>query len=417
MPDEDLASEPVNILLVDDQPEGLLALEAVLEDLGQNLVKASTGAEALRRLLADDFAVILLDVQMPLMDGYETARYIRARPRCRHTPIIFLTAGDKADAQMIRGYAVGAVDYMFKPLEATTLRSKVSVFVELAKKNDLIQRQSAELRRSEQAARELAAARAGLLVDLENKNLELESARARAERESQFKSSFLAGMSHELRTPLNAIIGFTELLEQEIAGPLAPTQHEYVGHVLQSGRHLLSLVNDFLDLSKIEAGRMELRREWIAPAVVVDAVRGAIAPLALKQGVTVEIDLPELPDLYVDAVRLRQVLYNLLSNAIKFTPRGGWVQLRATSDPTQLVLSVADSGIGIRSRDLPRLFREFEQLDAGGGHKPEGTGLGLALTKRLVELHGGTVDVASEPGEGSTFTVILPRVAGPPGPG
>jgi PAS domain S-box-containing protein len=244
---------------------------------------------------------------------------------------------------------------------------------------------------------------------LEESNKELELARTRAEQQSQFKSKFLASMSHELRTPLNAIIGFSELLEQELFGPLNPKQQEYIQHVSASGRHLLSLVNDILDLSKVEAGRMELSREWVPFSMVVEAVRGAVLPLADKRGVTLKVVLPEgLPDLYIDQMRVRQVLYNLLSNAIKFTPAGGSIEVRAETREGLLAVACRDSGIGISAADLPRLFREFSQIEARAGAKPEGTGLGLALTKRLVELHGGTIAVTSAPGQGSTFTFTLP---------
>ncbi len=249
-------------------------------------------------------------------------------------------------------------------------------------------------------------------VALEGANREFELAKDRAERESRFKSKFLAGMSHELRTPLNAIIGFSELLEQELFGPLTDRQKKYVQNVLLSGRHLLSLVNDILDLSKVEAGRMELSREWTPLALIIDAVQGVIKPLADKQGVQMSMSLPpHLPDLYIDTVRIKQVLYNLLSNAIKFTPRGGSVELSAELQGNNLSVSCKDTGIGIRAEDMPRLFREFEQLEPVAGDGPEGTGLGLALTKRLVELHGGSISVVSEIGKGSTFTFTLPMLS------
>jgi signal transduction histidine kinase/DNA-binding response OmpR family regulator len=242
---------------------------------------------------------------------------------------------------------------------------------------------------------------------------DLSRAKERAEQEGRYKSRFLASMSHELRTPLNAIIGFSELLEQEIFGQLTARQKEYVGYVVASGHHLLALVNDILDLSKIEAGRMELSRTWVGPLHVIDTVHGSVQALAEKHGVTLELDLPnELPDLYVDEVRLRQILYNLLSNGIKFTPAGGRVTLRASLHDDRLLVEVSDTGVGIRTEDLPRLFREFERMDERGGSKIEGSGLGLALTKRLVELHGGAIYVESRHKSGSKFTVSLPSFGG-----
>jgi PAS domain S-box-containing protein len=234
-------------------------------------------------------------------------------------------------------------------------------------------------------------------------------AKEAADTASQAKSAFLANMSHELRTPLNAVIGFSELLEQQLFGDLNPKQQSYVGNVLVSGRHLLQLVNDVLDISKVEAGRMDLACERTAIGGIVDIVRSVIAAVAAKKGIELEVAVPDdLPEVFIDPGRIKQVLYNLISNAIKFTPRGGMVRLTARLDDNHLVVLVSDTGVGIARDDLPRLFREFEQLPQPGGVRPEGTGLGLALSRRLVELHGGKVEVASELGKGSVFSVHLP---------
>jgi signal transduction histidine kinase/CheY-like chemotaxis protein len=242
--------------------------------------------------------------------------------------------------------------------------------------------------------------------DLTEKNFQLERA-------TQAKSDFLAGMSHELRTPLNAIIGFSELLAEKAAGPLAPLHQEYIGYVLESGKHLLSLINDILDLSKIEAGRVELRREPSSLPVLVQTVHQIVSPLAGKKGIQLGADLPsDLPTISVDPIRLKQILYNLLSNAIKFTPQDGRVMVEVRHVDDRVTVSVADSGPGIKPEDLPRLFQAFEQLEAGKT-RPEGTGLGLVLTKRLVELHGGQIRVESEPGKGSRFSFSIPLNAKP----
>lgn len=240
-------------------------------------------------------------------------------------------------------------------------------------------------------------------------------ARERAELANKTKSRLLANMSHELRTPLNAIIGFSELMDQGLAGPLTGRQSSYVANVLSAGRHLLNLVSDILDLAKVEAGKLTLTREWTDLHAIVDALQGTFRPLARARGVRLDVSIPgDLPALYADPLRLRQILYNLVSNGIKFTQAGGSVCVSATYSGWRLRLCVADTGIGIRSEDLPRLFRDFEQLETPEmSEKPEGTGLGLALTKRLVELHGGRIDVESRLGEGSAFSVHLPHVVKP----
>jgi PAS domain S-box-containing protein len=227
-------------------------------------------------------------------------------------------------------------------------------------------------------------------------------------RASRAKSEFLGSMSHELRTPLNAIIGFSELLAQGVAGPLNADQLEYVGHALEGGRHLLTLINDVLDLSKVEAGRLDLRFESCSLRDLVQSVHDTVSPLAAKKQVELSAQVPgDLPSLQVDPVRIKQALFNLLANAIKFTPAGGRVRLEAKLFGDQLTVSVIDTGVGIKAEDVPRLFRVFEQLDLGTGTQ-EGTGLGLALTRRLIELHGGDIQVESEPGKGSRFFFTLP---------
>jgi signal transduction histidine kinase len=376
-----MIEETVSLLIVDDEPRSLVALEALLADESTRVVTARSGQEALRKLLEEDFAVVLLDVQMPGLDGFETAEIVRQRDRNRATPILFLTAWGKNDSEVLRGYRVGAVDYVFKPVVPEVLRGKVGVFIELHRKSRALQRQNAEL----------------------------EAARARAERESAFKSKFLASMSHELRTPLHAIIGFSELLEKGLAGPLQPKQQEYVQHVLSSGRHLRHLVDDVLDLSKVEAGRLALVREPVPLGRVAGEVHDEMRAVAQSRGVALHVTVaPDLPPVEGDPVRLRQILFNLVSNAIKFTPPNGHVHVTVLPDERGVRLDVEDDGVGIRPENLSRLFREFEQIEADDGRRPEGTGLGLALTHRLVEAHGGTIEVQSTYGKGSRFTVRLP---------
>jgi signal transduction histidine kinase/DNA-binding response OmpR family regulator len=243
---------------------------------------------------------------------------------------------------------------------------------------------------------------------MEAQAIELERAKERAEQESRYNSQFLANMSHEFRTPLNAIIGFSELLDEQTMGPLNERQKEFVGYVMQGGKHLLALINDILDLSKVEAGRLQLSSEWVSAEQLVEDVRQTVRPLADKQGIMLSFKIAEgLPKFFADPMRLKQILYNLISNGIKFNHRHGKVSVELEERAGALRMDIADSGIGIREEDLSRLFREFERIEHRGP-KPEGTGLGLALTKRLVELHSGTIQVSSKPGSGTTFSVTIP---------
>jgi protein-histidine pros-kinase len=236
---------------------------------------------------------------------------------------------------------------------------------------------------------------------------------------SRLKSDFVANMSHELRTPLNAIIGFAELMHKGRVGPMAPAHQEYLGDILTSSRHLLELINDVLDLAKIEAGKVELRPEPVDLGQVVCEVRDVLRGLAADKRIRVEVDVDaDLGPVILDPARIKQVLYNYLSNAIKFTGEGGRVQVRARPDGgDEIRIDVEDTGIGIAADTIPRLFVEFQQLDAGKGKRYQGTGLGLALTRRILEAQGGRVEVQSDLGVGSRFSAIVPRTpraAAPP---
>jgi protein-histidine pros-kinase len=229
---------------------------------------------------------------------------------------------------------------------------------------------------------------------------------------NRLKGEFLANMSHELRTPLNAIIGFAELMHKGKVGPISTDHQEYLGDILISSRHLLQLVNDLLDLAKVESGKMDFRTQPVNLEKLVGEVRDIVRGLASSRRLRFETHIdPDVVTVTVDPSRLKQVLYNYLSNAIKFTPEGGTVTIRIRPEgPDLFRLDVEDTGIGISPENFGKLFVEFQQLDAGAGKRYQGTGLGLALTKRIIEAHGGRVDVRSIVGGGSTFSAILPRV-------
>ncbi len=420
------APEPVSILLVDDRPENLLALEAVLEPLGQTLVRATSGEEALRALLVRDFALILLDVQMPGMNGFETAQLIKARERARANPIIFLTAISKEEAYVVRGYEAGAVDYLSKPFNPDVLRSKVAVFVELHHRREQLRRQEQALRAAERREVELAfrtrmlEQEAESAARLEALNRELAATNAvlaerqrELERAMDTRSRFYASMSHELRTPINAILGYNTLLLDGIYGPLAPPQQKGIERTHRAAQHLLELVNDVLDLSKIEAGKFELTLQPAAFPVLVEELFVTVRPMADEAGCELVLrhEGPR-PTVETDPRRVRQVLLNLLSNAIKF---GAGQPIEVTSRGAAgggVAVAVRDHGPGIPADDLPRVFDEFVQLEHSRGQQVStGTGLGLPISRRLARLLGGDLVAESTPGEGSTFRLTLPARA------
>jgi PAS domain S-box-containing protein len=545
---------PVEILLVDDRPENLLALEAILEPLNQRLIRAHSGDEALRKLLLHDFAVILLDVQMPGINGFETARLIKARERTKYIPIIFLTAISKDEEYVFEGYSVGAVDYLAKPFQPDILRSKVNVFVDLYLKQKqlsaqqgllqaselrelelkhrleltesearfseivgsamdaiivfdadwkislfnaaaermfgvpsdkvinhdlhqlfpepvrqevldrichisnsvgdgktvpesehilsfaglrangeqfpieatascldvrgkrtytLIARDISERKRAEAALQAQAESLATAMTELKALNDELADRQAELERAMAARSRFYASMSHELRTPINAVLGYSTLLLENIYGPLNEKQAEGITRTHKAAKHLLELVNDVLDLSKIEAGKIDLRLQPVYFPALIDDLFVTVRPLADQYGSALSLEHEGEPVKVIsDPRRLRQILLNLLSNAIKF---GRGKPIRVTSRPRDdggIVLEVSDEGEGIAPTDQEKIFDEFVQL--GKTQLTEGTGLGLPISRRLAGMLQGELEVTSEVGKGSTFRLVLPATADTP---
>jgi signal transduction histidine kinase/DNA-binding response OmpR family regulator len=613
--DPDMPSKlRANILLVDDNPKNLFALEATLESLGENLVKANSGEEALKYLLKQDFAVILLDVQMPGMDGFEIARLIRDRERSRHTPIIFLTGISKSDEHIIKGYSLGAVDYLVKPIVPEILKAKVGVFVELYKKTEEVKLQQIarneaevlqqrtlvelhqiadavallvsdrplekifkELIRSaataagtwmgsislidkrgetlslavgvelpedyiekvrnvpvgkrssgacslaatgkepvivadtqfdplfesfrryikqetfraiysvpiisrdgsilgtfatyfptpyrpsneelgrarvfanlaataienarliaerKQAEEALRAAHDDLEKRVEERTYELartndelrneiaermrieeeranllvreQEARKEAEVANRLKDEFLATVSHELRTPLTAMLGWARMLKNKTLDEVATVRA--IDTIERNAKTQAQLIEDLLDISRIITGKLNLEIQQIEAVPIIQSAIDTVRPVAEAKSIQLQIALdPWSGKLSGDPIRLQQVVWNLLSNAIKFTPAGGQVAVRLENLGAHLELTVSDSGKGIDPEFLPFVFDRFRQADGSITRAHGGLGLGLAIVRHLVELHGGTVEAASKgEGHGATFTVKLP---------
>jgi PAS domain S-box-containing protein len=511
-----------NILMVDDRPANLVALEAALKPLGHTLVSAHSGEEALKQLLETDFAVILMDVQMPGLDGYQTVALIKQREKCRQVPILFISAINKDVEHILKGYSFGAVDYILKPVEPFVLRAKVAAFVDLYLREQQVKRDEATLReaeaqRSEQRFRDLtesmplcvwaakpdgqvhyanrawmeytglsreqtsglgflAAVRPdhhGKVRDLwmqsirTGQKLEMEfplrlikdgtyhwhlvravperdgqgqaigwiatatdidaqkkaqedrarllaaeqNAREVAEAASRSKDEFVATVSHELRNPLNAIIGWTRMLRSRV---LEPKRFDRALDALERNAQVQAkLVEDLLDISRIIAGKLQLRVRPISLSQVLKAACDTVRPTAEGKGVQLIVSLDsEADEVSADPDRLQQVVWNLLSNAIKFTPAGGKVELRSTPVGSGVEVQVSDTGAGIAPDLLPHVFDRFRQADSSSTRLHGGLGLGLSIVRHIVELHGGVIE-AKSPGEGrgATFSVRLPLFA------
>ena len=423
-------TEQANILLVDDKPERLLTYEVILESLNQNLVRANSGEEAFAKLMTMEFAAILLDVSMPGMDGFETAALVRSQPRFGATPIVFVTGVHITDLDRLRGYEMGAADYVYVPVVPEILRGKVQVLVQLY----LQRRELARLNEQLAAANdELAEAHSRLKAEntreLQKLNRTLEEAnrqlvsevgeRKRAEallkEAARRKDEFISILGHELRNPLAAMQSGIELLQ---ISPLPIAKVPWARELLQRQlRHLKRLIDDLLDVSRITTGRVQLKRETLSLKKVIEHSVDAARPLIDERQHSLEVELPdELLLIDGDAVRLTQVFGNLLTNAAKYTNSCGTIVLSAEAQrgpsPT-VTVRVRDTGAGIPANMLECIFDLFTQADSEDTRTQSGLGIGLALVRALAELHGGSVHaLSSGPKKGSEFVVTLPLLEG-----
>ena len=383
----------VNILLVDDQPSKLLTYETILGELGENLIKATSASEALQCLLDNEIAVVLVDVCMPELDGYELAAMIRQHPRFQKTSIIFVSAILMTDLDRLRGYQSGGVDYVPVPVVPEILRAKVSIFAELFRKTRALERLNAEL---EERVRERTAA-------LEATTHELQEANHR-------KDEFLAMLAHELRNPLAPIRTAVQLLRlKELTEPHRRRARDVIERQVE---HLVNLIDDLLDVSRITRGMITLQLEPVLVGAIVARAVETARPAIDSHRHALELDLPdELISVEGDKTRLVQVIANILHNAAKFMDPGGRIRLRVLRDGQNAVIQVSDTGIGIAPELLPKIFELFTQVHSKSERAQGGLGIGLALVRRLTEMHGGSVTAESEgPGRGAMFTVRLPML-------
>ncbi len=422
----DPAPHPATVLVVDDIAANRNLLRETLEPQGYEVLLAPNGETALKVALRATPDVILLDVNMPEMDGYEVCRRLKQDERTRVIPVLFISANEGTQS-IVDGFRAGAVDYVSKPFKAEEVLTRLETHLNVSRLTHALARKNEELLTT-------------------NRQLEAEIARRKeaeeaALRANQAKSAFLASMSHELRTPLTAIMGFSELLMAQADAEGRKEESEDATRIRDSATHLLGLINELLDLSKIEAGKMTLYLETFDLGKVVHEVTRLVQPLVAKNGNRLEVACPaDIGPLHADMTKVRQTLFNLLSNACKFTEKGA-IRLevrreqiagekgrkgagenaRASSGEggsvspfppfplsSGIAFRVTDTGIGMTPEQLGRLFEAYAQAEASTTKRYGGTGLGLAISRKFCQMMGGDLTVTSEPGKGSTFTVSLP---------
>jgi two-component system, sensor histidine kinase and response regulator len=381
--------EKVNILLVDDQPTKLLAHGTVLEELGETIVRARSGREALEALLRYEFAVILLDVNMPEMDGFETAAMIRERPSLERTPIIFVTGYNTSDIDRLKGYGFGAADYLFLPIIPDVLKTKVKVFIDLARQNRLIKKQTEYLTQQNLQQQEQ-------IRTIQELNRRLREAIEDLE-------SFSYSVSHDLRGPLRAMQGYSHLLLTEWNGKLDVEALDYLLRINKSAARMDTLIQDVLAYSRVS--KLDIRTE---PINLEELLTDILQEKQNLRDIRLLVRSP-LHAVVAHKACLSQCLSNLLDNAAKFVPEGRKPEITVRTEPCESFVRiwVEDNGIGIDPAFRPRLFRMFER--AHNGQNYDGTGIGLSIVKKATERMGGTVGVESAVGVGSKFWIELPR--------
>jgi signal transduction histidine kinase len=391
-----------DILVVDDNDTNLIAIEAALQPLGRKMVLARSGVEALARLLEQDFALIILDVAMPGMDGFETARLVRSRARNRATPIIFITGMTWQDDEILKGYELGAFDFLTKPVRPEVLRAKASVFIELQERTIELHGKAEELREAQARAHERE-------LSMQRKRFEAEALERQVQQMAEIdrrKDEFLAILAHELRNPLQPLQTAVELM---YAAKTEPTPERVREIIQRQVHHIGRLVDDLLDVARFQTGKLELRREPISIDAIVkeaiDDLKTTADARKHKLSITGNGDAPKI---FGDPIRLVQVVSNLVSNAIKYTNQGGTIRIDWGTAGDHAYVRISDNGRGIPPGLLPRIFDMFVQERTTPDGKG-GLGLGLGLVKRLVELHGGTVHANSDgANKGATFEVRIP---------
>jgi two-component system, sensor histidine kinase and response regulator len=396
----------IKLLLVDDREDNLTSMEIVLEKEGYSFSKAISGKEALKILLKeDDFSLILLDVMMPIMDGYETAELIYQREKLRHIPIIFITAHDFEETNIFRGYKAGAVDYIRKPFNPELLKSKVAVFAELHKKNQQLSRQEEKLR---EINSELLELNFDLEKRVKDRTEELEKLNNELKQLNLSKDKFLSVISHDLRNPLSALLASSEQLNSNINQLNNAQIQQFSSIIYRTSNKVLTQLNELVEWAKQQREKENFNPHKIQLFSGVNDSLDLLRTNAIQKKVKLENNIAKEIYVKADLLMLRSIIQNLVTNAIKFTNDGGLVILSARKLETMVEVSVKDNGIGIDERTKENLFKNIDPIAANGIKNEGPNGLGLFLVRDFIAQHGGAIQIESEIGKGSTFKFTLP---------
>ena len=388
-------ASPTKLLIVDDLPENLQALEALIRGEGREVFQAGSGEEALALLLQHDFAIAILDVQMPGMDGFELAELMRGTDKTRHIPIVFVTAAGKELNYSFKGYEAGAVDLLYKPLDPRAVKGKVQVFVALYEAREAMRRQVEAL----EAAQQKQAA-----------------TQAQLERALEMRDEFMSMVSHEMRTPLNTLYLETQLRKMQLErGNMAAFGAEQLQRMVARDdrqiQSIIRLIDDMLDVSRIRSGKLSLRPGWVELSGLLRRVVHDLTPQANTAGTSISLEAGTPVSGWWDEFRIEQVVVNLLTNAMRYGCQQP-VSVTLTVEQDWARIDVRDCGPGIAPENQSKIFEPYER--GVGSDAPAGLGLGLYISRQLAEVHEGSLTLESKPGEGSTFSLILPRRDAPP---
>lgn len=364
------------ILIVDDRPENIYSLEMMLTREDRVILKANSGEEALKIAFQHELALILLDVQMPLMDGFEVARMLKSTKKTKRIPVIFVTAISKEKKYMLQGFGEGAVDYLFKPLDMEITRAKVDTLLQFYNQQK----------------------------ELEEKNIQLAKL-------NEEKNYFLGVASHDLRNPVGNMITLAGFVRQEAEDLLQPEHVEYLDIIISSGQQVIEMMNTLLDVSRIESGGMNLDLNNVSVIDLIQQVIDENKPAADRKSILLHYSVSDnMPVVSMDKSQVRQVLNNLISNAIKFCFNNKAIEITAELRMGTIYFSVIDQGQGIPENELPDLFQPLKKISVKSTNGEKSTGLGLTIVKKVVEAHGGELTVKSKVGEGSVFSFSIPAV-------